>query len=180
MQCGEEGLCLAHVPAVERERGEQDVARCGSGRAQGVSRDAGAGGRQRGRVAERDVAADDRHVEQPGGPRDPVQDLLRVRGVRAHEHVDERQRAARHRTHVGHVRDDRGGAGAERVGRDERRRHRLAADHELLAAVRHERRVVAVDAGAEPLDEPDGVLALESGRRSDGRGELLEVRHRRH
>ena len=108
----------------------------------------------------------------------PSSTLLRVGGIGAHQHVDERQRPAAHRAHVGDVRDHGGGAGAERVGLHERRRDRLAADHEQLAAVRHERRVVAVDAGAEPLDQPDVALALQSGRRPDRLGELLELGHR--
>ena len=43
--------------------------------------------------------------------------------------------------------------------------------------MRHERRVVTVDAGAESLDQPDVALALQSGRRPDRIGELLELGH---
>ena len=173
------GIVVAHVPAVERERGEQDVARRGRRGAQRPPHRAGARGRQRRRVPDRQVAADHGHAEQVRRPRDPVEHALGVRAVRAHQHVDERQRTAAHRAHVGDVRDDRGGAGAERVGEQERRRDRLAADDEVSVAVRHERRVVAVDAGAEPVDQGDVALAEEAGRRSDGLDQRLEVHHRR-
>ena len=131
-------------------------------------------------MPDRGVAADDRHTELLGRPSDAVEHLSACCAVRAHQHVDERQRPPAHGAHVGDVGDHGGGAGAERVGLHERRRHRLAADHELLAAVRHERRVVAVDAGGEPLDQPHGALALEAGRGADRLGELLELVHRRH
>ena len=46
---------------------------------------------------------------------------------------------AAHRADVGDVRDDRGRAGAERIGAHERRRDRLAADDEVAVAVRDQR-----------------------------------------
>ena len=75
---------VAHVPAVERERGEQHVAglgrraRAAAACATPVQEADSAGG-----VAERQVAADDRHAEQPGGPGDAVEHALGVRCVRA-------------------------------------------------------------------------------------------------
>ena len=129
-------------------------------------------------MADREVAADDRHAEQVARPRDPVQHGLGVLLVGADQHVDERQRAAAHRSHVGDVGDDRGRAGAVRVGLEERRRDRLAADHEVLAVAGDERGVVAVD--AEPLDQAYVALAEQAGRRADRLHQRLEIRHRRH
>ena len=68
--------------------------------------------------------------------------------VGADERVDERERAAAHGAHVGHVGGDRRGAGRERVGREQRGRDGLAAEHEPAVAVRDERGVVAVEGEA--------------------------------
>jgi hypothetical protein len=130
-------------------------------------------------VAEREVPADHRHGEQAARPRDPVQDALGVLAVGAHEHVHDRQRTRAHRAHVGDVGHHRGRSGAVRVGAQERRRDRLAADDEVRAVVRHERRVVAVDPGGEPLDHADITLAEQPWRRPDALCQRLEVGHRR-
>jgi hypothetical protein len=126
------------------------------------------------------MPADHRHAELLRRPRDPVEHGFGVRVVRADEHVDDRQRAAAHRAHVGDVRDDRGRAGPERVVGHERRRHRLAAEDEEAVAVRNERRVVAVDPRPEALDQLHVALAEQAGRRADGGGERFEVGHRGH
>ena len=117
------------------------------------------------------------HAEPLARPRDAVEHALGVLAVGADEHVDERERPAAHGAHVGDVGDHGGRAGAVRVGGQERRRDRLAADHQELAAVLDERGVVAVD--AEPLDDPHVALAEQPRRRTDGLGQRLEIRHRR-
>src|SRR5262249_37942062 len=76
---------------------------------------------------------------------------------------------------VGHVGDDRGGAGAERVVLDERRRHRLAADDEEAVLVGDQRGVVAVS--REGSDELEVALAEQSWGIAHG-GD--EIGHRRH
>ena len=67
--------------------------------------------------------------------------------------------------------------GNVRVGLEERRRDRLAADDEVLAAVGDERGVVAV--AAEALDHPEVALAEQPGRRADRLHQRLEIGHRR-
>ncbi len=94
----------------------------------GALREAGAGGRERGRVAERQVPAEDRDAEQVGRPAEAVEHLLRVVLVGRDEHVDDAVRAGAHRPDVGDVRDHRGasrrrtGRRAGRAGRSPRRR----------------------------------------------------------
>ena len=97
------------------------------------------------------MAADDVDAEQRRAAHAmPVEHGLGVLAVGLHEHVDEAERPAAHRPHVGHVRDDRRGAGGVRVGVHERRTDRLAAHDQVPVAVRDRRRVVAVDRGGEP------------------------------
>ena len=103
-----------------------------------------------------------------------------MRLVRADEHVHERERPPAHRADVGDVGDDRGGAGGERIGGEERRRDRLAADDEVPVAERDERGIVAVDPGRQPPDHPDVALAEQSGRGAYRRGERVEICHPGH
>ena len=90
------------------------------------------------------------------------------------------ERAAAHRAHVGHVGDDRGGAGAERVGRDERRRRSpRRRPRGSSPRVRDQRGVVAVDlpaARARPAARSR--LPSSPGAFADGGGERGEVGHR--
>ena len=109
------------------------------------------------------MAADDRDAEPVGGPGEAVEHAPGVVAVGAHEHVDERERAAAHRAHVGDVGDDRGGAGGERVGGQERRRDRLAADDEVAVAVRDERGVVAVEGEGQAVEQAQVALAGRPG-----------------
>ncbi len=159
----EERPRVAHVPAVGRERGEQHVAGPRGGRAERALREPGAGRGERRGVAEREMPADDRHAEPLRRPRDAVQHGLGVRAIGRDEHVDDAERAGAHRADVGHVRDHRGRAGAERVVAQERRRDRLAADDDVPVAVREERSVVAVDAGARRLTTARSRLASRPG-----------------
>ena len=94
VQRGEERLRVAHVPAVEREGGEQHVA---GPRGRGAQRaratpvheaESAGGGRASGGRRRR-------HAEQVRRPREPVEHALGVRAVGAHEHVDERRAAGR-------------------------------------------------------------------------------------
>jgi len=94
-----------------------------------------------------------------------TESLAGVRVVGRHDRVDDGQRPAPHRPHVGDVADDRRGAGRERVGRHERRGDRFAAQHQEPVAVADQRRVIAVDPDPELADQLQIALAEQSRRR---------------
>jgi hypothetical protein len=100
------------------------------------------------------------------------------------EHVEQREGTAAHGADVRDVRHDGGGPGRMRIGRDERGQDRLAAEHDPLLAVCHERAVVALPDGPQAPDEPQVALGVQRARVADGRGERdgvggVGVRHRR-
>ena len=150
------------------------VARLGRRGPQRALGEARAGRRQRRRVAERQVPADDRHAELLRRPRDPVEHGLGVRLVRADEHVDDRQRAAAHRAHVGDVRDHRGRAGAERIGATNG--GDIASPHTTRNPSPCGTSAASSPSIAEPLDELHVALAEQSRRRTDQRRRALRGR----
>ena len=145
-------------PRAARRRAGRAAARSG------VVTDAGAEGGQRRRRAEREVAADDRDAEPVGRPRKAVEHAVGVGPVGADERVDERRaggrpsRARRRRWWRPRRRRRANGSAVS-----ERRRDRLAAEHELPSPCGDDGGVVAVDANGRPSSRRSSRLASSPG-----------------
>src|SRR4029453_7880475 len=134
-------------------------------------------GREGGGRADGEVAPDDRDAEPLRRPRQAVEHAPGVLLVGADEGVDERERAAAHRAHVGDVGRDRRGAGGERGRGQQRRRDRLAAPDQLAGAVGYHGGVVAVDGEGQAVEQAQLALGGQAGGGADGGGEMSEVGH---
>ena len=173
---GEDGR-VAAVCALEAERGQEHVAGSRAGRPQRPPGGAGAGGRERRWMPERQVAAHHRNREQPRRPGEPVEDTGRVLLVRADQGVHQRERPPAHRPHVGDVRHERRDTRRVRVGPQELRADRLGAQHQEPVAVRDQGRVVAAGEAGQAAHEPEGALAAQPGEAAQPGGESVQVGH---
>ena len=167
---------VGEVLALERERGDERVARSRGRRPQRHAGHAGAEGRERRRAAEREVPAGHAHAEQVSGAGEAFQVALACSGsglTSVSTSASGRPPMARTSARLVTTAAAPAPSGllATRPGGSPRRRARV------LARVLDEGGVVAVDAGQGAGDEGEVALGAHAGGVADDGGKLGEVGH---